>query len=56
MKKSTKGVIGIIAGVAIATASAIIMGVKAKSNNNEIGESDFTEHDNSDDSIVEIED
>lgn len=56
MKKSTKGVIGIIAGVAIATASAIIMGAKAKSKNDNNDEFDFTGCDSSEDSIVEVED
>lgn len=56
MKKSTKNVIGIIAGVAVATVSAILMGVNAKKEDSECIEADFEDETDSEDSIEEIED
>ena len=54
MKKSTKNVIGIIAGVAIATASAIFLGKNAKHDDNTV-EADFVEETNSDEATEEVE-
>lgn len=55
MKKSTKTVIGIITGVAIATASAIAMAMNAKKDDNENVEADFVEETDSDEATEEVE-
>jgi hypothetical protein len=59
MKKSTKSIFGIIAGVAIATASAIILGVSKKNANeaeDDCIEGEFEEVEDSDESTDEVED
>lgn len=55
MKKSTKSVIGIIAGVAIATASAIILGVSKKGDDHG-DDYDYLDNTDSEDTCVEVED
>lgn len=55
MKKSTKNVIGIIAGVAIATASAIFLGKNAKKGEGESVEADFANETVSDEATEEVE-
>lgn len=56
MKKSTKNVIGIIAGIAVATASAIFLGKNAKSEKSESNDSvvEFAEVVNSDEAFEEV--
>lgn len=56
MKKSTKNVIGIIAGVAVATASAIFLGKNVKSEKSESNDSvvEFAEVVNSDEAFEEV--
>lgn len=59
MKKSTKSIFGIIAGVAIATASAIGLGVakkKAEEAENDCIEGECEEVEDSDESTDEVED
>lgn len=56
MKKSTIGFIGILAGVATAVASAIVIGTNAKQESSDDHYADYVDDTDSDETIVEIED